>query len=269
METSFILLIIGFIIATYLIFKFIKKIVWAVFSFVFLIILIIGSIFGLVALDINNLASQNDFNVYFMYGNSQNPQFGLEIPVVNKSINQDNVKKVDIDSIKSTDLNSLKDNFNIYLSKGELSKLLDTNKNYYLIGTKNLSIAGFDIETKLTKSQVLDILNSNSPIDNYVDVIYSENSFPKVAGISAKTLLKEKIQSELDKKNVNLEQALLVSVLMDSLDNSNSFVELVQGYKDGQIEVYPDRFTFKLVRILPVSTIMDYIPKDLMNTKLN
>ena len=269
METSFILLIIGFIVVTYLIFKFIKKVVWAVFSFIFLIILIIGGIFGLVALDINNLASQSDFNVYVMYGNSQNPVFGLEIPIENKSVNQDKVSKVDISTIKSVDLDSVDKDFYIFLSKDEFSKLLNDNQSYYLIGTRNLNIAGFDIETKLTKSQVIDILNSNSPIDSYVDVIYSENSFPEVAGISAKPLLKEKIQSELDKKHVNLEQALFVSVLMDSVNNPNSIVELVQAFKDKQLEVYPDRFTFKLVRMLPVETIMEYIPQNMLNSVSN
>ena len=264
METSFILLVIGFLVVSYLIFKFIKKIIWAVVSFIFLIILIIGGVFGLVALDMNNLASQNDFNVYFMYGNSANPQFGLEIPIVNKSVDQENIKKVDISSIKKVNLDSVKNDFYVYLSKDELSKILNNNKSYYLIGTKNLNVAGFDIETKLTKSQVESILDSNAPIDNYVDIIYSENKFPEIAGVSAKPLLKEKIQSELDKKNLNLEQALFVSVLMDSLNNPTNVVELVQGFKDKELEIYPDRFTFKLVRMLPVQTIMSYMPKDML-----
>ena len=98
MDTSFILLILGFLVVTYLIFKFIKKIFVAIFSFIFLIILIIGSVIGLAILDVNNLASQENFEVNVCYGNSQNPLFGLTLPIINKSPVLEKVKNYTLKS---------------------------------------------------------------------------------------------------------------------------------------------------------------------------
>lgn len=265
MDTSFILLILGFLVVTYLIFKFIKKIVVAVFSFIFLIILIIGSVVGLAALDVNNLASQSDFNVNVFYGSVDKPVFGLSIPVVNKSVDQNSVSKYDINLLKSVDLEKEDKNFYIFYSRELFANSLSDSKNYYLMGTKDLNILSVDINASLTKSQVIEILNDNSPIDKYVDVVYNQNKVSDLLADTIKSMFKEEIQSKLDEKHLDLEQALFVSVLMDVSGDNNFIVSLINGFKSDELQVYPDRFTFKLVKMLPVDTIIGYIPADALS----
>lgn len=261
MDISLILLILGFLIVTYLIFKFIKKVVLAILTFVILIILIIGGVFGLVALDINNLASQNNFNVNLIYGSLDSPMFGLTIPIVNKSVVEENVSGFDIKSINGKAVRGSKEDFYVFIHKNVFNSILSDNDSYYLIGTKGLKIMSFKVETKLSKSEVLNIINSSSPIDSYVNVIYSENKFPEVAGVSAKSLIKKELEAKLKERNLNLEQALFISVLDDLKDNPNVALEFIKGFKNGSVEIYPDRLTFKLVKFLPISTIMNYFQK--------
>ena len=63
MELSLILLVIGFLVVVYLIFKLIKKLIVAVFTVIFVFILIIAGIFGLVYMDFKQLSMQQDFDV--------------------------------------------------------------------------------------------------------------------------------------------------------------------------------------------------------------
>ena len=67
MEWSLILLLVGFVVLVYLIFKFIKKLVFAVITVVLLVVLIFAGVGGIVYLDVNNLASQKDFDVNVVY----------------------------------------------------------------------------------------------------------------------------------------------------------------------------------------------------------
>jgi len=265
MELSFILLILGFILVTYLIFKFIKKIIFAVISFIFLIFLIIGSVFGLVYLDLNNLASQSDFNVNLVYGDSEAPVFGLVLPIEDKSLNQDNIKSLDISSLDTIDYSESED-FYVYMSKDLFSSLLSSEDKYYLIGTEDLEVMGVKIETALTKKQVISILNSNNDLDDYVEIIYSENDLPEILAENGKIAIKELIKVELKKKNLDFNQALLGSILINLGNDSSNIVKLISGFKDESLEVYPDRFTFKLARMLPVDFILGYVPEDLISS---
>ena len=262
METSFILLILGFLVVTYLIFKFIKKIVFAVFSFIFLIILIIGGIFGLVYLDINNLANTQDFDINLVYGNSENAQFGIVIPFENHTPNIENVTSYNVDLLTNVDLNNVEPNFYIFMSKDLFDSLLVDDSSYYLIGTEDLEYSGFSINASLTKDQVKNLLSSSSAIDMYVDIIYAQNDFPEIGDISAKPLIKAKIEEELGKYNLDFKEALFVSILASNLQNDNTpgvVLKLVEGFKSNELEVYEERFTFKLVKLIPTSIIMNLV----------
>jgi len=222
MDTSFILLILGFVVVTYLIFKFIKKIVFAVFSFVFLIILIIGGIFGLVYLDINNLANTQDFDINLIYGNSEDAQFGIAVPFENQTPNIENVKSYSVDLLSDVDLDDVEPNFYVFISKDLFSSLLVDDSSYYLIGTEELEYSGFSIDASLTKDQVQDLLSSNSALDLYVDIIYAQNDLPEIGDISVKPLVKVMIEDELEKYNLEFEEALFVSIFAANLQNDNT-----------------------------------------------
>ncbi len=265
MEISFILLILGFLVVTFLIFKFIKKIFVAIFSFIFLIILIIGGVVGLAVLDINNLASQNDFNTYIIYGSSDNPYFGFEIPVENKTPILEKSKPIKVSSLDKETYEDSEKDFYIFISKDIFEKIIQDNKKYYLIGTKDLEISSIKIDTSLTKDEILSLLNSTKPIDLYSSIIYSQNNFPSILGDTGEAMVKEYIEKDLGLTNEDLKAVILISIIEEESDNPNLIPTILEGYKNGEIEIYKDRFTFKLVRMIPIDLIMEYIPEDSIN----
>lgn len=265
MDMSLILLILGFVVVTFLIFKFIKKVVVAIFSFVFLILIIVASVFGLVYLDYNYLASQNDFNVNVIYGSSQDANFGTIIPVENKTPDISKISSYDISNLQNLDLSSVEPDFYFFVDKDLFNSLLNNKSSYYLMGTENLSFSGVNIRTQLTKTQVLDVINSKNSLDDYVNILNNLNNAPEVLGVSMKPLIKKELKTKLDEVHLTLNEALFMSVLKDSISSSGSQINLIKGFKDEKLEVYPDRFSFKLIRMLPVDTLISYLPNQLTN----
>jgi hypothetical protein len=264
MDISLILLIIGFIVAVVLILKFVKKIIAAIFSIVFLFILIIGSIGFLTYLDINNLANQKDFKVNLIYGASENPEFGVILSVENGSLSK-NIKSLEISNLKNINFEDIEKDSDFYIFTPEsfYKKILKDNEKYYLEGTKDYEYSGFTFETGLTKSEVFEIFNSNDPVEKYIDIILNKNSIPSFLQDTAKGLIKGEFENLLKEKDLDLKSALLVSILYDKSKNSNQYQSIltnfVLDYKEGNIEIYPDRMTFWMIRQVPLSFIEDKI----------
>ena len=57
-----------------------------------------------------------------------------------------------------------------------------------------------------------------------------------------------------------LDKQFFMFVLSSSVEDESNVLKFVEGYKEGGVEVYPDRLTFKLVRWLPVDTVKSFIP---------
>ena len=54
--------------------------------------------------------------------------------------------------------------------------------------------------------------------------------------------------------------------MQESMKDKNNIITLLKAYKNDEgISVYPDRFTFKLVRMVPINTIESYIPTNPLN----
>ncbi len=256
------LLILGFVVVTFLIFKLIKKIVVAIFSFVFLILIIVGAVFGVVYLDYNYLASQNNFDVNIIYGNSDSSEFGVTIPIVDKQPDLTEISNFDVKTITDEILNAEEGDFNIFVNKSLFNNLLNDNNDYYLIGTKDLVYSGIEIESKLTKSQVLEIINSNDGFNTYVDILFELNGEPELMGVSLKPMIKTELNNNLDEMNIGLKEALFLSVFEEISTDSNAGITLIQGFKNDELEIYPQRFSFGLIKYLPVDTLTSFIPEN-------
>lgn len=263
MEFSFILFILGFIVVAYLIFKLIKKIVFAIITFVVFILLIIGGVFGLVYLDYNYLAAQGDFEVHIIYGSNDNAQFGLIVPVENKSLKFESASSYKISDLSGIDLDNVEDDFYIFISENLMTKILKEDTTYYVEETENFQILSVDLETGLDKRQVLDIFSANSAKEArgvYIDEVVNQNEIPEALEENIKSRADDLITQTLQDYDVTLRQVLFLTIIKNSVTESSSFIKLVEGFKEKELEVYPDRFTFKLVRMLSVDTIKSFIP---------
>lgn len=261
MDTSLIIYLVLFLIVVVGIFMLIKKIIFAVFTVLVLSLIIVAGVGGLVYSDYKQISSQKNFSVNLFYGSYSNLEFGLSIPFQNKTVNIQEVRGFN-SNVKSLNLENSK-NFYIFLKKDAFYNLMNSNTNYYLIGTQNLNYLNFKINASITKLQVENLLNlSNSnALEKYSNILYLKNNLSRFGPLAKQSLLKTKIQSELSSKNVTFREVLFVSVLFQELKKSSTITKLFEDFQNSSLEVYPHRFSFKLLKILPFGIIKGFLPK--------
>ncbi|MCA9459005.1 MAG: hypothetical protein KC550_00490 [Nanoarchaeota archaeon] len=257
MDLGLILFIVGVLFVIIMIFKFIKKIVFAILSVVLFLALIVGGIFLLVYLDVSNLSDQTNFDVKIVYGKVDTPIMGVSVPIVEQSLDAFGVKSLEVSTIDEDSLKELGDGeFYIFISEELYTNMLNNKTKYYLQGTEEIIISDIEVDTALSKDQVLELLSSENPLDDYVDIIYSQNDF-EFLGTSAKATIKNDIETELSTISINFQEVVFISTLITSISSSENSLKLVEGFKDDELQVYPDKFTFKLVKMLPAKTIQE------------
>lgn len=261
MDLMLVLVILGFLVVTFLIFKMIKKLIFAFLTFVLFTILVVGVILGLVWLDVSELREQENFDINLIYGTSENALGGVFIPVENYELVQDNIKGFDVNSFDVDDLDNLNaGEFYIFVPEGVFESLMDDKTKYYLMGTNDTQIMGYDVKAGFSKSEVLQIMSSDESLDEFVDIIYANNDLPEFGGISAKPLVKGFVEDELSKFNLEMRDAMFASVLIEEGVEKDNVVTLIQSFKNESLEVYPNKLTFKLLRYLPTDLIVENIP---------
>lgn len=255
MDFNLILYILVFVIVIFLIFKLIKKVFLAIIATIVFVILIIGGIGALVYIDYKDLSNVDKFDVGVLYSNSHdNLEFGFRFEKgEDESIGIENIKKIDVDEIN---LDELKKSKEIYLLFKEdfFENVLVENKSYYLPNTEDLKIMTKEINTELTRDEVIEIFNSDNSEDEYIDIIFDKNEFVFENDLVKKLI---KTQIELQLGNLELREVLFVSVF-DNLEIKNS-VDIIDGIKDDTIEVFPTKFSIKVIKYIPTSFIRKFI----------
>ncbi len=255
MELSLIIYIIIILAVVVLIFKIIKKIMFAIFATIVFVILIFAGVGTLIYMDYKDLSTMNgDINI--LYGNPDNVQFGLEIPLQNGSVAEENVSTIEVEDINEQYLKKVDDTDNslyILVSPEVFKEALSGDETYNLMGTEDLTIAGIEINTSLTSEEVITIIESENSTETYVEIIMEKNEIPDIElfGVSSEDVLIKEIEEELGE--VELREALFVSVISD-LDAEGTS-KVLTGFKEEEINVYPEKFSFKFLRWLPIDML--------------
>lgn len=267
MELSFILFIIGFLLIVYLLFKFIKKIVYAIFSVILLCVLIVGGIGGLIYLDISEMSETSNFELTLVLGTQEQVESGVILPIENNKLVQEKVSSLDVGKYSQDKLDELTSGqYYVFISQDFFYSTLDETTTYTLLGTdEKTEVMGSELDLSFTKQEALSMLESQDAMDVYVDVIYSKNDIPDFLQATAKPLVKAYIEEELSKQEVEFKDAVFISLLISSFEEDSQLaLDYIQSYKDEEVMVAPEKFTFKLIKMLPVSLIQslleDYLP---------
>lgn len=258
--------VIAFIAVVYLIFKFIKKLVFAVFTLVLLVVLVVGGVGGLVYLDFKQLSTQNDFDINLVYQEtgSNDLVLGTNIPVRNQELNITNIEKLSVSELNNLDPEAITDNDNkfvIIITDTTFKEIM--NKEVYdlnnIDGVDFSAYSTYDLT--LTKNEIIQIIESSDGTDTLLEIILEKNGITGIAKEISKPMLKGEISKSLEASNLSFKEALFLFVLSQSIQNEQNVLTILDAYKnDDGVQVYPDRFTFKLVRMLPISTIQQYLP---------
>ena len=262
MDATLVFMGIAILVVIYLIFKFIKKLVFAIFSLILFFVLIIAGIAGVVYMDYNYLISQNDFDLKVLYQSDSNYAFGSNIKIENKTPDLENIKsisKAELSALKLEDISSEDKVFAIVVDE-ELLKSIMTKESYSIPGlNSSAELKKYDLT--LTKFDVIEVLNADDDLDKYIEIVQKKNKLSVIEKTLFETVGKQMIKSELEKKGITLKEAVFLTVVSEEMKNEMNAVKLVEGFKEETLMVYPERFSFKLVRFLPVGTIQGFMSK--------
>jgi hypothetical protein len=260
MELSLILLIIGFLVVVFLIFKFIKKLVVAIVSVIFVFLLLVGAVVGLVYLDLNNLMENENYDIHVVYSKDNTNLLGVKVPIQNKSLNIDNIKSIsqyNLDNLNTDELEKEDKKFVVIIPNSSFVKLT-ANQTYDIsemgIGTSQMD----DFTFELTGKEVVKIIESQDSMDMFITILFEKNNIDDVAADLLKPTVEAALEGEFDKREISLKEVLFLYSASKSLESQKKLVILFEDYKDKEIEVYPDRLTFKVLKLLPIDILKDY-----------
>ncbi len=262
MELTFILFILLFILVIYLIFKFIKKVIFAVIATFVLVILVIAGIAGLVYLDFKSLSSQEVFAVKLIYSQDETLLYGINIPFENGEPLMEEVSG--ISNIKTLSTQDLSDN------EGEFVILVDEEIFGELIENETFSFEALggeefgDYNLTFTGSEISDILDSNSPEDTLIELVFEKANIPSFLIESAKPAAKEILISVLEERDLTLKEAIFSLTMLESLQDESNSLRIVEAFKNDEIQILSDRIVFDLVKLIPAQTIEENIPSSLL-----
>ena len=259
MELSTIIYIVLFIVVVILIFKIIKKVIFATLTVVFLVILIVGGIGALIYSDINNLTSQNDYDINLIYEKEGSYVLGVRFPLGNdsmkggfSSIHSQELSKLDVEKIKKEDYR-----FAIVINEVALDKIM-YEQSYDLSEIEGFNLEGFgELDLNFSKQEIMLMINSQSGPDELVDILSNKNS----ANLSVieRAFLEDVIGNSLEETKITLSEALFAYVVFSSIKNDEGVVNLLESYKEDDLEIYPDRISFKFVKFFPLSSVQSFL----------
>lgn len=263
MEMSLILLILGFIVVVFLIFKFIKKLVFAVITLVFFVIIIIGSVFGLAYLDYSHLTSQNDYTVDVVYLKDNEYSLGLRVPIVNGNpdINKvESISKTELEDLKPENIENEDARFVIVITEELYNKLLENADVYQMSDEESSSFGQFELNLSIESDQAKDITESPDPKEELKDVIIENNDFSNAEEVLADPIIDSYIEKSLEEVGIDANEAMFAVVIQQSLEEQENIITIVEAFKEEDLEIYPQRFTFTLAKnIVPIGTIKSFL----------
>jgi hypothetical protein len=252
-------------VVVYLIFKFIKKVIFAILTVVVLVFLVMGGIGALIYSDVNNLTSQGDYDLTMIYSSNEEYLFGFSMPIENQSLNIDKLSSVsgiymselDVDEIDKED-----NEFVIIIDESRFESLI-SQEGYDLNTIEGFEMGEFsDYDLTLTKSEVIEIIESGDDTSKLIDILFEKNDLSEIEKAMGRPLLKASIENELVNFGLDFREVLFLVVVYSSVESEDGIVNLVEGYKEGDLEVYPNRISFKFLKLLPTDTVKGFLSED-------
>jgi hypothetical protein len=257
-DISLLLLVAGFILVAVLIFKFIKRMLYAVLSLVGLVLLIVGSLFGVVFLDYQYLTSQENMTLHMVYAQDGTYELGTSLPIREQQPVVEEMYGTTAEELSGfEDSFTKKDGILLSVEKGLLEDLLG-NRTFSLPLEGASSIDGYDLQ--LSSEEVLTILNAEGDgVDTLLDILFEKNSVPQAQQDLAREQLTGQIRSELERNDLTLKEAMFGYVVQDSIQQRDNVLALIEGFKNERLDVRPERFSYKLFRLLPATTLKNFL----------
>ena len=238
------LLILGIIllIGAVLIFKLIKKVVVAVFSFLLLIAVVLAGFGGLIYYDITSLANQENFVLHTQLKENEQSIAGFSLPFENQTPMAENL---------SSYTGDFKDDGSQYLVSIEKESFYSLIEGK-TISFENLNVGSLqDFETSLTSEEVKQLLESQNTTEELVGIFLQNYSMPDNLKEGVEVQANQQIEQMLAKQNLTSKDMVFTTAFVSILNDKKSYPELFNMYKDEKITVQPETISMRMISYIP------------------
>ena len=257
MDTSLIIMIVGFLVLVWLIFKFVKKIVTAIFTILLLLVVIFAGAYGLIYFDFKSLSSEEVLDIQILHSKDDAFLRGVSIPLRNGELEFEELKGMSSEFLASFDPKSTEaeNSYHIVIEDEFFQILMDKDE----FSSEDLAFGKYTLE--LSKTDLEKIVDTKSSGD-LADILLESTDLTGNEKKVAKINLANVIDKELGTREIDTGTLMFLLVLADASEDPKSLVQLTQAFKDKDLRVYPSRFSFTLVRMLPSGTILNLLDVD-------
>ncbi|MFP4402363.1 MAG: hypothetical protein ACLFPL_03970 [Candidatus Nanoarchaeia archaeon] len=262
MDITLIIYIILVLVLIVLAFKFIKKIVLAIVASVFIVLLSIAILGGLIYLDVQSLTQIEDatLNVVYLEGEEEFTT-GISIPI---SAQEEGIDVSAIESFTQSDYESSEDladdTFTITLKGSAFERIQDEEVSLSDVVQDESFSEVIQDELAIPVELLQQVVESPNPQEEISDVILEELSLGPVLQEGARPLLVEAIERVEEEQGLNVQEISFGLMLQKLSEDERNYLYLIRLFQDGEIEVQPNKLSFRIFRYVPLSFIESQLP---------
>ena len=238
MAVSIIVLIL-YIIAIVLIFKFVKGVIKSIFLALSLLIIILV-VFGVfVAIDLKDIQDnmQTSQNLFLLEKNNK----------INAGISWSLDGKTQPVFVTKESI----DSYSAALSSNNLKEIQGDYYKVILIDEKSFDSIDeiSNGQTSYTRQQIINLLNSDAPLDEFIMSSQKGITKDQIAVLKPQLMQTMKIKSDEEFKG------FLFAMLFSAALEQKGSIFILDQYKEGNIKVYPETIVFRTLKVIPSSII--------------
>lgn len=255
-------LIIYFAIVVVLIvlaFKFIKKIIFAVITSIMILSISVLGIVGLVFLDFQSLTQMEDATINVAYLQDEEYSTGVVLPInSNQEVEISEVNTLDQEQYQQELDSTSKNTFTITFNESVFSIIEDGSISLNdLLADQASSFSNQDLEIEV--EELIEILNSNSAKEDLAQILLDRiNISPEMEDLARPSVLNS-LEGLETSRGLDIDSIALLILLNEFTQKESNIIAVFMQYQDGNIEIHPNKFSFTLLKYIPVSLVRDSI----------
>ena len=239
------LILLGIIVVVggILIFKLIKKLLFAALTFIVMIFVILAGLGGLIYYDISSLAKKEHFVLQVQLEENTSAQQGFLLPFENQSPSFSELKSIEEEQ-------SEKDYFRVGIEKSSFDELIKKRDIHF----ESFEVAKLnEYNATLTGEKYLEILYSQNSLENLIDYVFANYSMPQELKEQAKQQARTQVEEEILTQGLGEKDLVFALGFTSLLQDQKAYLDLFKLYKEEKITIEPKTISMKFVSYIPTS----------------
>ena len=242
MSLELILIGIAVLIGAVLIFKLVKKILFAIISFSFFLLIVVVAVGGFVFYDITTLMHQNNPTLNIDIVEDEQSKYSFSLIYTEHGI--------DINSISNFKTDLEENYYDITIQNTRFKELVNETQ----VDFSNVTIASLnEFDFSVEGYKLLQILNETQEnrLDSFIDELFDSISLPEDMKDDARQQQYNTLEEELEDKEITIDDLIVALLLKSVMEDTAHYIPLIEMYKDESIQIEPSRFSLQVISVIP------------------